>query len=174
MIPKNIPNIAELHALLNQARDGEYPIEVQERLEWLINFVSHGSVSQTCKRFDIARTTFYRWLNRFDATDLHSLTDAPKVQHQPEKVYVVRSETPGFTVQAPEAPKDKEPKKLMSMQRFGKPALFVSILINVSILMFLLGYASYEAGLVRSHGFLTNENGQAQQKHILNKFTDND
>lgn len=50
---------------------------VRERLEWLLDWAEHGSVSHTCRRFGIARTTFYRWARRFDAADLSTLQDLP-------------------------------------------------------------------------------------------------
>lgn len=40
--------------------------ELQTRLEWFEDFVEHGTVSTTCTHFTIARTTFYRWLERLE------------------------------------------------------------------------------------------------------------
>lgn len=45
------------------------------RLEWFVDFATHRSISRTCRTFGIARTTFYRWLKRFDPENLDSLID---------------------------------------------------------------------------------------------------
>src|SRR4051812_33207311 len=50
---------------------------VGERLQWFLHFTRCRSVSETCQRFQIARTTFYRWARRFDPADLSTLEDLP-------------------------------------------------------------------------------------------------
>jgi len=58
------------------------------RLKWLKYAVEHnGNVSQTCRHFDIQRSTFYKWANAFNPDDPRSLEDqssAPKNVRQPE------------------------------------------------------------------------------------------
>jgi putative transposase len=50
----------------------------RRRLHWLDYYRAHGSnASLTCRHFDIARPTFYRWKRRFDPKSLASLEDRP-------------------------------------------------------------------------------------------------
>jgi transposase-like protein len=63
----------------------DYPPEVGQRLKWFLYYVHTGSVSATCHKFRIARTTLYRWMNRFDPNDLTSLeggSSGPDKPHQ--------------------------------------------------------------------------------------------
>ncbi len=51
------------------------------RLGWIVAYVESGlSVSETCDRLGIARSTFHRWIERFDPDDLSSLEEA---SHEP-------------------------------------------------------------------------------------------
>ncbi|MDD5025826.1 MAG: hypothetical protein PHH13_00450, partial [Candidatus Peribacteraceae bacterium] len=52
-------------------------MEVLERLRWFQHLAEYGCVSTTCREFKIARSTLYRWIERFDPSDLTSLTDHP-------------------------------------------------------------------------------------------------
>jgi transposase InsO family protein len=59
------------------------------RLEWLIYYraVAAGNVSLTCRHFGIAPKTFYKWLDRFEETNLQTLEDqsrAPRRIRQKE------------------------------------------------------------------------------------------
>ena len=50
--------------------------EVRQKLEWFLFYLESGkSVSQTCVHFGIARSTFYRWVQRFDPQDLRTLEE---------------------------------------------------------------------------------------------------
>jgi transposase-like protein len=50
----------------------------RERLEWISRFVLSGqTISETCEEFGIARSTFHRWLERFDPQDLSTLEEKP-------------------------------------------------------------------------------------------------
>ncbi|MBU0457954.1 helix-turn-helix domain-containing protein, partial [Patescibacteria group bacterium] len=73
----------ELLSLLEQAIKEECDKEVIERLQWMIHYAEHKSASATCRRFGIARSTFYRWFNRFDPDDYNSLSDKPTVNNRP-------------------------------------------------------------------------------------------
>jgi transposase-like protein len=70
----------EILTLLTRAEAGATSREIAERLRWFHHFAEHGSVSATCREFGIARTTFYRWMRRFDPADLRTLMDQPTVQ----------------------------------------------------------------------------------------------
>jgi transposase len=57
------------------------------RAQWLLFFAEHNNVSLTCRHFAIARSTFLRWLKRFDPNDLQSLEEESRRPHsvrQPE------------------------------------------------------------------------------------------
>ncbi|OGJ56682.1 hypothetical protein A3D88_02800 [Candidatus Peribacteria bacterium RIFCSPHIGHO2_02_FULL_52_16] len=69
--------LEHLRTLLARARQENMRNEVTERLEWFFDFATHRSISRTCRTFGIARSTFYRWLKRFDPADLRSLEDKP-------------------------------------------------------------------------------------------------
>ncbi|MCK4649557.1 integrase core domain-containing protein [bacterium] len=48
--------------------------EARKRLTWFDYYFSHGkNASLTCRYFGIPRKTFYKWLNRYDKSDLSSL-----------------------------------------------------------------------------------------------------
>lgn len=50
--------------------------EAKRRLAWIDFYRTHGNNGAlTCRHFAIARSTFYRWLARFDPHDLSSLQD---------------------------------------------------------------------------------------------------
>lgn len=55
---------------------GELSPQARKRLKWLDWHDRHGrNVSRTCRHFDIGRETLYRWLRRYDPSDLRSLED---------------------------------------------------------------------------------------------------
>lgn len=58
-----------------------------QRLSWIDFYRAHGgNAALTCRHFAIARATLYRWLARFDPTDLSSLEDrsrAPVRRREP-------------------------------------------------------------------------------------------
>lgn len=50
--------------------------EARRRLKWISWHLEHGMVvARTCRHFDIARQTFYRWWKRYDPHDLTTLED---------------------------------------------------------------------------------------------------
>lgn len=50
--------------------------DVKQKLEWFLFYLESGkSVSHTCANFGIARSTFYRWVQRFDPQDLRTLEE---------------------------------------------------------------------------------------------------
>jgi hypothetical protein len=65
-----------------------YSPEVTERLRWFLYFHFSGSVGATCRHFGIARTTFYRWAQRFDPTSLRSLENSPNLLSHKEPASV--------------------------------------------------------------------------------------
>ena len=72
---QKFPSRGTILKLIEQSLDEGREKQVIERLQWFLHYSTHGSVSKTCKEFEIARSTFYRWLNRFDINDFSKLTD---------------------------------------------------------------------------------------------------
>lgn len=64
---------------LDTAQNSPISNELQTRLEWFVDFIEHGTVSTTCARYKIARTTFYRWLERLEqeTTPIKEHTEMP-------------------------------------------------------------------------------------------------
>ena len=83
----------ELRKLQQQARLMGLDADVQKKLEWFSYYLESGeSVSQTCKHFGVARSTFYRWLERFDPSDLHTLEEKshrPRMLRKPKVTQTV-------------------------------------------------------------------------------------
>jgi|GEM_PF-1902381 len=73
-----LPTTQTLLALLSKAHADHAEPEVIERLRWFVYFSDRKSVSETCKEFNIARSTFYRWHKRLDVADLSALENVPK------------------------------------------------------------------------------------------------
>ena len=59
----------------------------QRRLRWIDHYAAKRNASLTCRHFDISRSKFYYWLNRFDSQNLSSLEDQsrkPQNVREPE------------------------------------------------------------------------------------------
>lgn len=82
----------EVRHLLRQAQLMGLGAEVQEKLEWFLYYLENRkSVSQTCRHFGIARSTFYRWLQRLDPKNLRSLEERSHRPHMLRKPKVTQS-----------------------------------------------------------------------------------
>ncbi|MBU2214264.1 hypothetical protein KJ996_06560 [Patescibacteria group bacterium] len=165
-------NKNDLLALLETA--DSYPPEVSERLKWFIDFSQHRFVSRTCRRFDIARTTFYRWVQRFNPSDLNSLIDATRTPIKQRRVELQLSnlvhEARGVHsklseelyrrgVQVPNQPHPVQANmelqteaqhinrlhRILAWLHLKRAFLLTSVFGNVALVMFLFGYATYEA-----------------------------
>lgn len=65
-----------LRQLLDSPEAHNLSAPARERLRWITELVLSGdSISKTCERLHIARSTFHRWLDRFDPDDLTSLEE---------------------------------------------------------------------------------------------------
>lgn len=66
-----------------RAGDGlELSDDAVHRLKWFLFALEHGgNVSLTCRHFAIARSTFVRWAERFDAKNPLSLEDHSRCPH---------------------------------------------------------------------------------------------
>jgi transposase InsO family protein len=69
---------------LGLARRGpELSREARARLKWMDYYRSHGQNARlTCRHFDIAPQTFYRWKRRFDPRHLESLEERSRRPHR--------------------------------------------------------------------------------------------
>lgn len=75
------PSPEQIKILLTRAqREGMDP-SVTERLSVILHFAEHHySISETCRQFGISRSTFHRWMERFNPDDLTTLADK---SHEP-------------------------------------------------------------------------------------------
>lgn len=72
------PSVQDLSARAEQAG---LSVKARERLSWITHFLGNDhSITDTCAAFDISRSTFCRWLDRFDPNDLMSLEER---SHEP-------------------------------------------------------------------------------------------
>lgn len=71
-------NRDEILRLIEDARSEGRPKEVLKRLQWFLTFSENNSISKVCKQYNISRSTFYRWAQRFDRNDLSSLETQSK------------------------------------------------------------------------------------------------
>lgn len=75
------PSPEHLHILLARAQRDGLDTSVVERLTVILHFAQHQySISETCRQFNISRSTFHRWMERFDPEDLSTLADK---SHEP-------------------------------------------------------------------------------------------
>lgn len=73
-----------LAALAKSEQAACLSVDARKRLEWISYFVTHKkSVTDTCSDLGISRSTFHRWLERFDPNDLTSLEEK---SHEPHRV----------------------------------------------------------------------------------------
>ena len=59
--------------------------KAKERLKWIDYYIKKGNASLTCRHFDIPRSKFYYWLERFNPDDLSSLEDKSRRPHRVRK-----------------------------------------------------------------------------------------
>jgi len=106
-----------LIALIDEALRQNQCKEVIERLQWILHYCETGSASAVCRRFNIARSTFYRWYNRFDSSDFTSLKDHPTTLIKPRgSIQNINEQT---------------------SKRVNVQTLLIAILLTVNIVIFL-------------------------------------
>lgn len=65
-----------LNSLLASSEVVGLSADAKERLNWIAAYTIDGSsVSELCAKFHIARSTFHRWIKRFDPNDLSTLEE---------------------------------------------------------------------------------------------------
>lgn len=81
MPTQGTPSPEQLHILLARARREGLDATVIERLTVILHFAENRySISETCRQFGISRSTFHRWIERFDPENLSTLADK---SHEP-------------------------------------------------------------------------------------------
>jgi len=82
MPTQGTPSPEQLHILLARAQRDGLDATILERLTVILRFAENRySISETCRQFDISRSTFHRWMERFDPNDLTTLADK---SHEPQ------------------------------------------------------------------------------------------
>ncbi len=70
------PSAENLRSLLEKAEREMLDTSIIGRLRVILHFAEHEySIIETCRFFGISRSTFHRWMERFDPRDLSSLQD---------------------------------------------------------------------------------------------------
>lgn len=65
--------------MLVRAKALELSTDARNRLRWIQYYLTHNcNASLTCRYYGIARSTFLRWLERFDPSDPTSLEDSSR------------------------------------------------------------------------------------------------
>jgi transposase len=99
--------LQDVRRLLRSAEEYELSAEQVQRLKWFQYALEHdGNVSLTCRHFGISRSTFLRWAERFDASDLRTFDEQSRRPH---------------TVRAPET--DAKTVELIRTIRLSSPTL---------------------------------------------------
>lgn len=96
---QNTIRLQDVRRLLKSAQDLELSSGAVQRLKWFLYALEHeNNVSLTCRHFGIARSTFLRWIERFDATDIATIEEnsrRPKTVRQsevdPKIIDIIRS-----------------------------------------------------------------------------------
>lgn len=74
----------DLRSLLRDAEEQGHGRSVKQKLQWFLFAAEHKhNISLTCRHFAITRSTFLRWIERFDSTDLSTLDEKSR---RPNKV----------------------------------------------------------------------------------------
>lgn len=75
------PSADSLRLLLARAEQEQLDESILWRLKVILHFAENQySISETCRHFGISRSTFHRWVERFDPKNLRSLQDR---SHEP-------------------------------------------------------------------------------------------
>jgi len=138
----HIPTSEAVRLLLVQAREQVVAPEIIKRLEWISMYLETDNVSDVCETYGIARTTFYRWLYRFDPENLQSLAD------QPNHPIVPRAPSCPVKLTPKKAVRTEEPMNIPhqppSYHLYVIPALLGLLLLNVLMWGAFIAHELYE------------------------------
>lgn len=74
--------LRDVRRLLKRAKELELSEGAVQRLKWFAFALEHDSnVSLACRHFGIARSTFLRWADRFDARDIRTIEEESRRPH---------------------------------------------------------------------------------------------
>ncbi len=74
--------LRNVRRLLKRAKELELSEGAVQRLKWFSFALEHGdNVSLTCRHFGIARSTYLRWAERFDARDVRTIEEESRRPH---------------------------------------------------------------------------------------------
>lgn len=74
--------LRDVRHLLKRAKELELSNGAVQRLKWFSYALEHdGNVSLTCRHFGIARSTFLRWAERFNARDIRTVEEESRRPH---------------------------------------------------------------------------------------------
>jgi transposase-like protein len=74
--------LQDVRRLLRNAEGLELSVGAVQRLKWFAYALEHDeNISLTCRHFGIARSTFLRWAERFDAHDIATLEEQSRRPH---------------------------------------------------------------------------------------------
>lgn len=77
------PSPEQIKILLTRAEREGMDSSVIKRLTVILHFAeNHHSISDTCRQFQISRSTFHRWMERFNPEDLTTLADKSNESQQ--------------------------------------------------------------------------------------------
>jgi len=76
-MPSNeTPTPEQLYILLARAEREQLDATIIDRLKVILHFArNQHSISETCNQYNISRSTFHRWMERFNPSDLSTLAD---------------------------------------------------------------------------------------------------
>lgn len=78
----SVLRLQDVRRLLRSAEEYELSAMAVQRLKWFQYNIEHGgNVSLTCRHFGISRSTYLRWAERFDATDIRTLEEFSRRPH---------------------------------------------------------------------------------------------
>ena len=111
MIPLLKPGDAK--GLRTHESASQLSARAKKRLEWILYYTENTySVSETCRKFGISRSTFYRVLDRFDSENIFSLEDKVRSEESEQ-----RSSIPSVVIQRIRACREQDP--MMSRERIA-------------------------------------------------------
>lgn len=97
--------LQDVRRLLRSSVELELSQGAVQRLKWFLYCLEHGdNVSLTCRHFGISRSTYLRWAERFDATNLRSLEESSR-----RPINVRRPETDARIVELVKAIRSEQP-----------------------------------------------------------------
>jgi len=96
-----IPHVWRLSKIVKLSKEG------QKRLKWIDHYQRKKNVVETCRHFDIARSLFYKWFNRFKKIGVRGLETKSRrplnirhreiVQEVQNEVENIRRENPAWS-----------------------------------------------------------------------------